>query len=143
MGNNKILLAGILGGVTQFILGWIVYGMLLTEFMAANTGGPGVNKPMEEMSFAWIIVSNLAAGFFLAVIFGKYANINNASAGLKAGAIIGILMAVAVDTAMFATTYLYNMNSMMADIVMWTIMSSITGGVVGAVLGMNKKAATA
>ena len=143
MGNNKVLLAGIIGGVTLFILGFIVYGMLMGDFMAANAGAPGVNKPMEEISFGWLIISNLASGFFLAVVFGRYANINTASAGLQAGAVIGFLMALGVDSAMYATSYLYNMKGMLADIVLWTIMSSITGGVVAAVLGMKKKVATA
>jgi len=143
MGNNKILLAGFLGAVTLFLLGFIVYGMLLGEFMAANAGAPGVNKPMEEMSFGWIIISNLASGYLLAVIFGKYANISNAMAGLQAGAVIGLLMGLGVDSAMYSTTYLYNMKSMVADIVMWSIMSGITGAVVAATLGMNRKTAAA
>ena len=143
MGNNKILIAGLVGALTLFLLGFIVYGMLLGEFMASNVGGPGVNKPMEEMSFGWIIVSNLAAGYLLAVIFGKYANINTAMSGLQAGAIIGFLMAMSVDSAMYSTTYLYNMKAMVADIVMWTIMSAITGAVVAATLGMKKKTALA
>ena len=113
------------------------------DFMAANAGAPGVNKPMEEVSFAWLVVSNLASGFFLAVIYGRYANISTASAGLQAGGVIGFLMALGVDAAMFGTTYLYNMKAMWADIILWTIMSAITGAVVAAVLGMNRKAATA
>ena len=143
MGNNKILLAGFLGAVTLFLLGFLVYGMLLGEFMAANAGAPGVNKTMEEMSFGWLVVGNLASGMLLAVIYGKYANINTAAAGLQAGALIGFLMAVGVDSAMFGTTHLYNMKAMWADIAMWTFMSAITGAVVAAVLGMNRKAATA
>lgn len=139
MGNNKVLLAGLLGGVTLFILGWIVYGMLLMQFMADNAS-PGVNKTPEEMSFAWIIVSNLASGYFFAVVFGKYANITTAMAGAQAGALIGFLMGLGVDTAMFATTHLYNMTSMWVDIAVWTVMSSITGAVVAAVLGMKSKA---
>jgi len=143
MGNNKILLAGFIGAVTLFLLGFIVYGMLMGEFMATNAGAPGVNKPMEEISFAWLVVGNLASGLLLAVIYGKYANITTASAGLQAGAMIGFLMALGVDSAMFATTNLYNMKAMLADIVMWTIMSAITGAVVAAVLGRNTKPATA
>ena len=143
MGNNKILMAGFLGGVTLFLLGFLVYGMLLGEFMSANAGAPGVNKPMEEMSFGWIVLSNIAGGFLLAVIFGRYANINSAMAGFQAGAVIGFLMALSVDAAMYSTTYLYNMNAMLADIVMWTIMCSITGAVVAALLGMNRKTVAA
>src|SRR5687767_7769974 len=143
MGNNKILLAGFLGAVTLFLLGFIVYGMLLSEFMAQNAGAPGVNKNIEEMSFGWIIVSNLAGGFLLAVIFGKYANIHTAMAGIQAGALIGLLMAMSVDTALYSTTHLYNITAMFTDIIMWTFMSAITGAVVGATLGVSRKATIA
>ena len=143
MGNNKILLAGVFGGVTLFILGFLIYGMLLMQFMADNAGAPGVNKTAEEMSFPWLIISNLAAGFLLAVIYGKYANINTAMAGAQAGALIGFLMALSVDAAMYASTYLYNMKGMITDIVVWTVMCSITSAVVAATLGMRSKTVTA
>jgi len=143
MGNNKILLAGFLGGVTLFVLGFLIYGFLLMQFMADNAGGPGVNKTMEEMSFGWLIISNLASGYFLAVVLGKYAHITTAMAGAQASALIGFLMALGVDTAMFATTNLYNMKGMVTDIIVWTVMCSITGAVVAAVLGMKSKTATA
>jgi hypothetical protein len=143
MGNNKILLAGFIGGVTLFILGFLVYGMVLMQFMADNAGAAGVNKAPEEMSFAWLIVSNLASGYLLAVIYGKYAGINTAMAGAKAGALIGFLMSLGVDSALYATTNLYNMNAMLADIAAWTIMCSIASAVVAGVLGMKSKVATA
>lgn len=144
MGNNKILVAGLAGAVTLFILGWIIYGMLLMDFMAANAGSAtGVNKSEDEMSFLWIIIGNLASGYLFAVIFGKYGNINTAMAGIQAGALIGLLMGVGVDAVMYATTNMMNMTAMCADVACWIVMSAITGGVVAGVLGMGNKTATA
>ena len=143
MGNNRILLAGLVGAVTLFILGAIVYGMLLMQFMADNAGATGVNKTEEEMSFGWIIISNLAAGFLLAVIYGKYSSIRTAMAGAQADALIGFLMALSVDAAMFATTHVYSMTAMWVDIIAWTVMCSIASAVVAATLGMKSKVAAA
>jgi hypothetical protein len=103
----------------------------------------GVSKTDEEMNFLWIIISNLAAGYLLAVIFGMYGNINTAMSGIKAGALIGFLMAMSYDAIMYATTNIMNMNSMWVDIAAWTAICAITGGVVGGVLGMKSKSATA
>jgi len=141
MGNNKVLLAGIAGTVSFFILGWVVYGMMLMDFMAANVGtATGVNKSEEEMSFLWIVIGNLASGYLLAIIFGSYGNITTAMAGAKAGAVIGLLMSIGYDAIMYGTTNIMNMNAMWADIAVSTIMCAITGAVVAAVLGMKSKA---
>lgn len=142
MGNNKVLLAGLAGTIVFFILGWLVYGMLLMDYFAANAGSAtGVNKSEEEMSFLWIIISNLASGYLLAIIFGSYANINTAMGGAKAGAVLGLLMAISYDAIMYATTNIMNMNAMWVDVIASTIMCAISGAVVAAVLGMKTKTA--
>ena len=35
--NTKTLIAGLVGGVAAFLLGWVVYGMALDAFMKENT----------------------------------------------------------------------------------------------------------
>jgi len=57
--------------------------------------------------------------------------------------LIGLLMAMSVDTALYSTTHLYNITAMFTDIIMWTFMSAITGAVVGATLGVSRKATIA
>ena len=142
MGNNKIVFAGLAGGVTLFLLGWLVYGMLLMDFMAANVGSAtGVNKTEAEMSLLWIFIGNLSTGFVLALIFGKYGNIKDAMAGASAGALLGLLLSIGFHGIMYGTTNIMNMTGMGVDVVVSTIMMAITGAVVASVLGMNKKAA--
>ena len=111
MGNNKMIFAGLAGGITLFLLGWLIYGMLLMDFMAANAGSAtGVNKTEAEMSLLWIFIGNLSTGFLLAVIFGKYGNIKDAMAGAMAGALIGLLMSIGFDGILYGTTNIMNMR---------------------------------
>ncbi|MBK7856274.1 MAG: hypothetical protein IPJ79_16525 [Bacteroidetes bacterium] len=35
--NKKVIAAAIAGAITTFMLGWLIYGMLLMDFMEANT----------------------------------------------------------------------------------------------------------
>lgn len=142
MGNNKIIFAGLAGGVTLFLLGWLIYGMLLMEFMAANAGSAtGVPKSETEMSLLWIFIGNLSTAFLLALIFGKYGNIKDAMAGATAGAMFGFFLSLGFDGVMYGTTHIMNMTGMFVDIAVSTVMFAIAGAVVAAVLGMNKKAA--
>ena len=34
--NTKVLLAAIVGGVVAFLLGWLLFGILLADFMDKN-----------------------------------------------------------------------------------------------------------
>jgi hypothetical protein len=54
---------------------------------------------------------------------------------------IGLLMAVGYDCMIYATSTSLSKTGMAADVGASTVMSALTGAVVGAVLGMGKKAA--
>ena len=50
MKTDKLLLAGVLGGAVAFLLGYLVYGVLLTGFFEANLGSAtGVMRGETEM----------------------------------------------------------------------------------------------
>lgn len=136
--STKALIAGLLGGAAYFLLGFLVYGLALMPMMEANTM-PGVNRAEGEMLWIPLIVSNIVSGLFLAYIFSKWANITTFSGGLKAGAIIGLFMALALDLGIYSTTKMITNASWVAiDVVAVTIMTALTGGVVGWWLGRGK-----
>ncbi len=139
MDIKKWLIGGIVGGVAFFLLGYLIYGMLLMEFMTNNPGTAG-NLEKVELDFLYLGVGNLASGFLLAYIFIK-GNINTMAAGLVAGAIIGCLYAVSIDCVMYATSTIMSKKAMLADVVASTVMSAVVGGIVAMVLGMGKKTA--
>ena len=132
--NSKFWVAGLLGAVASNLLGWLIYGNLLTNMMNEATMA-GVNKPMEEFNWPFLILSNLASGYFTAYIFSKWANITSFSAGLTAGATIGLFMGLIYDFVFYATTNIMTMQGYLLDIVATIVISAIVGGVVGWWLG--------
>ena len=140
MNTNKILIGGIVGGIAFMLLGWVVYGMLLKDFMAANTN-VCIMRPETEIVWWAMIISNLAWGFLLALIF-SWANISGAVAGAKTAAIFGLLIGICYDMLFYAMSTLYsNMQIICVDIIVGAILSAIGGAAIGAVMAGKKAAA--
>jgi hypothetical protein len=140
MDIKKLLMGGIIAAILFFLLGWLLYGNLLTNYMATNHGRvwEGVNRDQKDIDFLYLIAGNLALGFLLAYIFVK-SNISSAAGGLVTGMLIGLLMGVGFDTMMYATTNIISKKMMAADVATIVVMWTITGAIVGLVMGMGKK----
>ncbi len=141
MSTNKILLAGLAGGVVFFLLGWLLYGMALASFMESQTTpeGASVMRSDDSMLFWAMIVGNLAYGFLLSVVFGRWANISTWQTGAMAGAVIIGLLACGVDFMFYGTTTIMTMTGILVDIVTFIVMGAVAGAVVAMVLGSGKK----
>ena len=145
MKNNKYFLAAIAGAVAFFLLGWLIYGVALMDFMAQHSGLSAevqaqFNKPMDQMIWWAMIVSNLAAGFLIATILA-WGNITTAAGGAKAGATIGLLMSMSYDFGFYGFSNMFTMTSLFADIAAGVVMSAIGGAVVAWVLGKGTASA--
>jgi len=134
MSNIKILVAGLLGGVTAFILGFLVYGLALKGFYASHMV-QGFAKADEEMVWWALIVGNLAWGLLFAIIYGRWASISTFVTGAKAAAVIGALMALTYNLIGYATANVMDMTVALADVVVSAVVSAIIGGVVAWWLG--------
>lgn len=139
MDTKKFLMGTVAGGISFFFVGYLVYGLALAGFMAEHTV-PGVARPMEQMIWWSLIAGNFAAAALLTYIFLKWANIASFGGGLSAAATIGFLMAASFDFSMYATSNMMDLKAALTDMVAFSVMSGISGGVIGAVLGMGKKA---
>lgn len=138
MNTNKILLGGILGGITFFILGWLIYGIALADYMAAHSN-TSVNRPMEEMIWWAMILSNLISGFLMAFIL-SWSGTSNFVGGLKIGAIVGLLFGLSIDLSFYAMTTMFSdMNSLFIDIVVYSVMTALASGVIAWAMNMGKK----
>jgi len=138
MKTKKILLGGIAGGITFFLLGWIVYGMLLMDYTSANTN-QSINKPMEEMTMWAMVLSNLAFGFLIAAGIVS-SNQTGIMAGLKIGGTIGLLVSLSIDFGFYAMTTMFpTLAPLAVDVLVYTVLGAVTGLVVAWVAGMVKK----
>jgi uncharacterized membrane protein len=138
MGSRQVA-AIIAGAVTLFVLGWLVYGMVLMDFFAANAGtATGVNR--EAMVWWALILGQVAWAGLLVYVFGRGAGVTSFGVGARVGAAVGLLAAASVDLALYATTNIMNLTAAVVDMVVWCVISAIGGGVVAAVLGRGAAA---
>jgi hypothetical protein len=140
--NAKFFLSVVAGAVTNFLLGWIVYGYLLRGFAEANmTQYPGLMPEMPNIFT--LLLAILFMAFLIAFIFQRWAGYSTFMNGLYGGMIIGFFIGASIDLSMFSMMNLFTPVYMIVDILMSTIMTGIMGGVIAAVLGMGKKKETA
>lgn len=136
----RLLAATVAGGVTIFVYGFLVWGLLLEErVMRPNLNTfPGLTNEMPN--FLPLIVANLVNAFYLAFIFEKWAGIRTFSGGMKGGAIVMFLVTLTFQLMFLAFMNLSkNYIPFVVDVIATTVMGAVAGGVIGAVLGMMSK----
>jgi hypothetical protein len=136
MNVKKLTIGGIVAGILFFFLGWLIWGILLMDYMKANPGTvSGFEKATPDM--LWLGIGNLLSGFLLAYIFVK-ANVNTLAAGVIVGAVVGLLMTAAYDCTNYGLTNLLSKKMMVADVLAAAVWSGITGGITGWIMGKIK-----
>jgi hypothetical protein len=134
MSTKKLFIGGIVGGIVYYLLDWLVYGKLMTDWFIKH---PGITSGYMRSNNAimslmlYLVIGNLASGFLLSYVFAK-SKVNSLGAGLVAGGIIGFLSSAAFDSIQFATTTLISRQYALADILCFTIISAIAGALVAA-----------
>ena len=140
MNTNKFLVGGIIGGIAYFLLGYLVWGMLLMDFMTNNAGSAtGVMKTNDQFIWWALIVGNLFSGFLLSYVLNKSGS-NSAGSGAATGAVIGLLVSAGFDFIMYGVANLSTLNGALVDILASTVVAAVVGGIIGGYLGMGKKA---
>jgi hypothetical protein len=139
MNTKNFLVGGLVGGVLYFLLGWLFYGNLMSQFFMDHPG-TATNVDRAEDQFVWwsLALGNLLFGFLLAYVFAK-SGVATLVSGLITGGIVGLLACAAIDFTMYGTTNIASKQMVAADIAVFTVMSAIVGAVIGAVNGMLNK----
>ena len=131
MSSKKFLVGGIAGGIAYFLLGYLVFGMLLMDFFKSHSNStPGVYRADTDMIWWSMVVGNLAYGFLLSYVIGK-AGAASAGGGSKTGATIALLISIAANCITYALVNLSDTTAMAVDIAA----STIVGGILGAIVG--------
>lgn len=132
--NKNFLMATIAGGVTLFVLGYLIYAVLLADFFANDAINP------EPVMWAVTLGQFLSAAFLAIILVWK--GVANAKEGFQAGAIIGAVMGLAYGLMMYGTMVgMHTIATLLGD----TVVSLVVYGVGGAVIAMvlNRGAAEA
>lgn len=138
---TRVLAATVAGGIAFFVLGFVIYGLILDPMVMKPNMNPDAVKLMNEPpNFVPLVLANFVSAFLLAYIFEQWASIRTFAGGMKAGAIIWFLISLGFQLMFLAFMKLMNgYTPMIADIGGSLVMGAIGGGVIGQVLGMMKK----
>lgn len=134
--NTKTMISGVLGGVAYFILGFLIYGVLLKDSMSGMEGtATGVMRAESEMIWWALILGNLSYGMALAYVLGNWSGVTTFMGGAKAGAMVALLFAAGYNFIYYGTTNIMELNGVCMDLVIQTLMGAVGGGVIGWWLG--------
>lgn len=136
--DTKIIKGTLIGTIVFFLLGFLVYGILLADFMAANYNRCN-NRPDTEMVWWAIVVSNLAMAFLL-TLFLKWSNSKVWTDGLKIGALYGFLLGTGIDLSFYSMTTMFNnFSALIIDVAVNTVLMAIVGIIIVLLWGKEKQ----
>lgn len=137
--NMKIIRGTLFGGITYFLLGWLVWGILLMDFYTANYSQV-MNRPETDMVWWAMIVSNLTTALLLTLIL-KWSGAKEIMDGLKIGAIIGFLFSLSIDLSFYSMTTMFNnLSGIVVDLVVNSAVMAVIGLVIVLTWGKEKTA---
>ncbi len=127
MKTKNFLIAGIIGGIVDFLLGWLFYGIIFADTF------PQPEESSTTMLF--IFLGCLTFGLFVAYIYTRWAQISTLATGAKAGAIIGVFIGLFYNFFNLAMQPGATMELAALDVGISVVMTAIIGAVIGAVNG--------
>ena len=125
MNVKNFFIGGIVGGIVDFLMGWLVWGILLK-----NTFPPPEGSGPENIVF--IFLGCMSFGFMLSYIFAQGEGVSQYMAGIKLAVGVALFMSL-------ANNFFYNMYKDTIDVKMVAIdvvASLVVAAVVGAVISI-------
>ena len=134
----KLLLATVAGAVTAAVLGFLIFGLVMGPFFAANVGSAtGVSK--DPPALVWVFLARLPLALMLALAISKWGDSTSLAGGARVGAIFGFLVTAGFDLTMYGMTNLSNLTATLVGIVVSTAVWAVEGAVIGSVLGRGSE----
>jgi hypothetical protein len=133
MKTQKILVGTLVAGVAMFLLGWLIYGVMLSGFMQANCDH-STQRPMGEMMWWALILSNFVSGLLLALVLYWSGSLTMGT-GAKTGAVLGFLIALSFDLMMYSMTTMYSTCMVViVDAICYGLMFAVAGAITAKVM---------
>jgi len=140
---TRILAATVAGGIAFFILGFVIYGLILDPMVMKPNMNEFAGLTKDPPSWIPLVLANLANALLLAYIFDKW-GVRTFVDGAKGGAIVSFLITLTIQLFFAAFMNLSkNYIPPLADVIGSIVLGAIVGGVIGQVLGMMNKGSSA
>ncbi|WP_264521842.1 hypothetical protein [Flavobacterium sp. N1994] len=131
MNVKNFIVGGIVGGIVDFLMGWLVWGILLKDTFPKPEGAGA-----ENMTF--IFLGCLFFGFLISYVFSKGEGISTCMNGIKMA--VGIALFLGLSDNFFRNMYkeVIDFKLMGIDIVATMVVAAVVGAAVAVVNGKMK-----
>jgi hypothetical protein len=137
--NTKTILATVAGSLYTFFAGWVLFGMLLSNFYIANTKQyEGLSKG-DIPNLLFIFLSGVFSTYLVTYVIRKADQGYSFATGFKHGLTVYFCMAAWVNLSIYSFYNLMNLKLVISDIFIQAIFGGINGGIIALVLGSGKK----
>ena len=130
MNAKKFIIGGIVGGFVDFLLGWLIYGILLKDTFPSEEGAT------ENMLF--IFLGCMSFGFLISYVFAQGEGVSKCVPGIKLAAGIALFMSLSINFFQNMTKETIDFQLMAIDVVASMVLASFVGAVVAVTLGKLK-----
>jgi hypothetical protein len=129
MNVKNFIVGGIVGGIVDWILGWLFYGMLFKDTFPMND---------STMNMGMITLGCFSVGFFVSYLFTGFSSVTGMTAGLKAGAGIGVFQGLIAGFFSNESTLTPDYKVLAIGVVISIVMTAAVGATVAMVNGKMK-----
>ena len=130
MNVKNFLIAGFVGGIVEYLLGWLLWGELFRDCLPLHDD--------KDMNMLFIFLGCMTFAFFMSYVFTQWAQISKPVTGLKAGAIFGIFLGLYSNFFQNSLQLNPNYQMMLIDIALTVFCGAIVGAVIALVNGKLK-----
>ena len=114
---EKLALGTVAGGIAYFLLGGLIYGLLLTGFYEANLGS-ATDVMRDTPIWGTLVFSQFALGALVTYVL-LLAKVDTLTGGLKIGAAFGLLLGLSISFDMYSVTNWMNLTAASVDSLVW------------------------
>jgi len=131
---KRFIIGTVVGAITLYILGYLIFDLAFAEFYAANAGS--ATGLVKDPQVIWAIaLGTLSYAALLTFAIGTRAGPTTIAEGLKIGAIVGFLLWFTVDFILYGIFNISNLTATLVDPLLEVIRAGNSGAVIAAVLG--------
>jgi len=139
MDAKRLVIGTLVGGVTLYVTGYLIFELAFGAFYAANAGS--ATGVMRDPQLQWALAAgSLSYGALVSLAIGNGASSATLAAGAKIGAIVGFLLWFTADFTLYGVTNIANLTRTIVDPLLEIAHGGIAGAIVGVVLKSSARA---
>lgn len=134
MNTKNVIIGTVVGAITLFILGYLIFELAVGDFYSANMGSAmGVERETPVMWASALASVSYAALLTLAIL--SRADSPTIVGGFKVAAVVGFLVWFTVDFTFYGIFNLTNLTLAIVDPLLELVHAGVAGAVIAGVLG--------